>query len=200
MQDLGSFIATSVVALVSALIGGAGSYFGATRAAQKQIEALYKQEKELRTLQEKQQERAALKALSAELKESISLSTRANTNAFPLISTDVWDSFKGYLLLLPDSLQGKILAAYQAIRLYNGAREDFIHGTINPTKMEEVYRLRDESLKACLEAEQALDAHLNSKPTVDAEGEDVASGGIRKLLAFTRDHIAQFTQKITHRR
>lgn len=172
MQDVGSLIVTSSVALVSAIIGGALSYLGATRAAQKQIEALYKQEKELRTLQEQQQEAAALKALRAELKEGIHLSLRTNSNAFPVISTDVWDSFKGHLLLLPDTLQGKILSAYQAIRLYNGAREDFIHGTRNPTPMQEVDKRRDESLKVCMDAEQALGEYLESKPTSKASRED----------------------------
>ena len=181
------------------MIGGAGSYFGATRAAKNQIDALYKQEKELRTLQERQQQKAALKALTAELKENTYLSTRTNTNAFPIISTDVWDDFKGHLLLLPDPLQGKILSAYQAIRLCNGAREDFIHGTINPTKMEEVYRLRDESLKICMSAQQALEEFLISIPPIEAGREDVEKGGIRKLFAFTRGHIAQLIQKITRR-
>src|SRR6266699_2830067 len=128
-------ILNTVVTGVVGLFGAVAGYLGATKAAQRQINANktqlayeYAKEKELRKAQEK--EIAAVKALIAELKENQYLCSI--TEFYPPMSTDIWSNLKGNILIFSASTQLAVLKAYHTIKTYNGVREESIYTAQSP--------------------------------------------------------------------
>ncbi len=162
------------------LFGAVAGYLGATKAAQRQINANktqlayeYAKEKELRKAQEK--EIAAVKALIAELKENQYLCSI--TEFYPPMSTDIWSNLKGNILIFSASTQLAVLKAYHTIKTYNGVREESIYTAqcpmIKATEVLSIHPDHDASQKnlkmlrtlvyqSCIEADQELTKYLAS--------------------------------------
>jgi len=173
-------ILNTVVTGVVGLFGAVAGYLGATKAAQRQINANktqlafeYAKEKELRKAQEK--EIAAVKALIAELKENQYLCSI--TEFYPPMSTDIWSNLKGNILIFSASTQLAVLKAYHTIKTYNGVREESIYTAQSPmikaTEVLSIHPDHDASQKnlkmlrtlvyqSCIEADQELTKYLAS--------------------------------------
>ncbi|MEK7521448.1 MAG: hypothetical protein AAB599_01445 [Patescibacteria group bacterium] len=111
--------------LLSGLIGSlVGAFIGARstlKAAKISLDGLYKQEKEKRLFESRQQNLAVVHALIKELKENLSIAQELPNKSFKhvVMSREAWSIYKGNTSFLPQKLQADLPYTYTLIAEYN---------------------------------------------------------------------------------
>ncbi|OGE44499.1 hypothetical protein A3B45_05105 [Candidatus Daviesbacteria bacterium RIFCSPLOWO2_01_FULL_39_12] len=114
-----------LVSLISGLIGSViGAFIGARatlKATKISLEGIYKQEKEKREFEAKQQNLIVIHALLKELKENQSIASELPNKPFKhvIMSREAWSVHKGSISFMTEKLQTNLPYTYSLIAEYN---------------------------------------------------------------------------------
>lgn len=152
--------------LFGAIVGGIFSYKGAMNATKTQIDHLYRQEKERRERDKKDQLKTAREALLTEAKENTEsiMKWKSYRGKFRF-AIEAWNIYKPFVSSLSQKLQENLLKSYTEIQRYNTLIDYDVHAPsghgINDAEIE----------RRVTGAEQAISQLINELSVVPPQSQ-----------------------------
>lgn len=147
--------------VIGALVGGWFSYRGAMSSANKNIKALYDQEKRARASEKEKLQKIVKVALLSETKQNLSILQGGYRVGFATISlvNEMWNLYKGHIDFLSEPTQKCLIDTYSSISRYNSLVEyDKAYTNANHAGTSElVSKLQEMAEEIILELKVSID-------------------------------------------